>query len=588
MSWAAAALAQAPDSAPPRPAHKAVEEIPLYPGAAPGSEKWDWSERSTTSPTGQPMVTDVVRPVLLHYPAERGKAVGTAMIVAPGGGLRVLMMSYEGVDIARRLNAMGIDAFVLKYRLSHRSAPAAKEVVPLATDDGRQAVRLVRERAGEFGVRPNRVGMIGFSAGGVVTSGALFGPAPTRPDFAALIYGAGEIKEVPSPAPPLFLAVAADDTWSAGRSVELFTAYRKAKGPAELHVFQMGAHGFVNKGGGADHFMDRLEEWLAANKLLSKPAAGAAAPGAAPGVTVIPVWPGAAPGSEDWKQKEVEYKSDWDRKRMVRNVTAPTLTAFLPDPAVATGAAVVICPGGGFRFLSWQSEGTEVAEWLRARGVAAFVLKYRVVETPASEEDFRKEMTAFFRGLVNRRDGPADAPGKRGEGSRPAIPESMRKISQLAIADGRQALKVVRRRAAEWGIKPDRVGIMGFSAGGMVTMGVVLDSDKDSRPDFAAPIYGGGTGGASVPEGAPPLFILCAADDRLAAAGSARLYAEWRTAGRPAELHIYEKGGHGFGMTPRGLPVDRWIERYGDWLAQRGLIKTDTKSPRTGARAESP
>jgi acetyl esterase/lipase len=280
---------------------QAASEIPLYPGAAPGSEKWDWSERSVTTATGLPMVQDVVRPVLLHYPADRNKAVGTAMIVAPGGGFRTLMMSYEGVDIARRLNTMGVDAFVLKYRLLYTGpgapsrpasgasgagrpktfsltgaykAQAGQDLIALAVDDGRQAVRLVRERAGEFGVRPDRVGMMGFSAGGLVTSEALFGPAATRPDFAAIIYGVGEIRETPSPAPPLFLAVAADDALAVDRTVEQFTAYRKGKGSAELHVFQMGAHGFVNKGGGADHFMDRLEEWLVANKLLVKSPTG--------------------------------------------------------------------------------------------------------------------------------------------------------------------------------------------------------------------------------------------------------------------------------------------------------------------------
>jgi acetyl esterase/lipase len=269
LAWTGLASGQAPDPAP-----KAAKEIPLYPGAAPGSEKWDWAERSVTNKAGRPMVTDVVRPVLLHYPAEKDKAVGTAMIVAPGGGFRVLMMSYEGVDIARRLNAMGVDAFVLKYRLIHEGpgAPARQDAIKLASDDGRQAVRLVREQAGEFGYRPDRVGMIGFSAGGLVTSEALFGPAPTRPNFAALIYGAGQVKEVPSPPPPLFLAVAADDKLAVGRTIDLFNAYRKEKGLAELHVFQMGAHGFVNKGGGADHFMDRLEEWLGANKLLSRSA----------------------------------------------------------------------------------------------------------------------------------------------------------------------------------------------------------------------------------------------------------------------------------------------------------------------------
>jgi acetyl esterase/lipase len=276
-AWTGAAYAQAPGAAATPPAQKAAQEIPLYPGVAPGSEKWDWEERTVTTPNGLPIVSDVVRPVLLHYPAEKGKAVGTAMIVAPGGGFRALMMSYEGADIARRLNAIGVDAFVLKYRLIHGrprpDAPTGQDAIKLAGDDGRQAVRLVRERAGEFGVRRDRVGMIGFSAGGMVTSDALFGPAESRPDFAAIIYGPREMKEMPSPAPPLFLAVAADDAMAVGRTVDLFTAYRKGKGLAELHVFQMGAHGFVNKGGGADHFMDRLEEWLKANKLLAKLAA---------------------------------------------------------------------------------------------------------------------------------------------------------------------------------------------------------------------------------------------------------------------------------------------------------------------------
>jgi CubicO group peptidase (beta-lactamase class C family)/acetyl esterase/lipase len=258
-----AAAAAAPES---------VKEIPLYPGAAPGSEKWDWAEKTTKDRLGRPVVTDVVRPTLLHFPAEKGKAVGTAMVVAPGGGFRALMMSYEGEDVARRLNALGIDAFVLKYRLTHDGpgAPAAQEVRKLAADDGRRAVKLVREKAGELGYKPDRVGMIGYSAGGIVTYEALFGPAETRPDFAALIYGAGAAKDPPSPAPPLFLAVAGDDALAVTRTVDLFTAYRKGKGLAELHVFQMGAHGFVNKGGGADHYLDRLEEWLAANKLLAR------------------------------------------------------------------------------------------------------------------------------------------------------------------------------------------------------------------------------------------------------------------------------------------------------------------------------
>jgi hypothetical protein len=126
LLWTGAALAQAPDAAPSPPLPKAASEVPLYPGPAPGSEAWDWPERSVASRTGLPMVQDVVRPVLLRYPADRGRVAGTAMIVAPGGGFRTLMMSYEGVDIARRLNAMGVDAFVLKHRLLYTGPEAPR------------------------------------------------------------------------------------------------------------------------------------------------------------------------------------------------------------------------------------------------------------------------------------------------------------------------------------------------------------------------------------------------------------------------------------------------------------------------------
>jgi acetyl esterase/lipase len=274
-----------PGAAYAQPASPA-REIALYPGVAPGSENWNWSERTITSSRGMPIAQNVVRPVLLCYPAEKGKGVGTAMIVAPGGGFRNLMMSYEGTDIASRLNAIGITAFVLKYRLTYTdpNAPASarppsspatgpqagQNLREVAGADGQQAVRVVRQHAVEFGVRPDRIGMIGFSAGGYVTLAAVAGPADSRPNFAAPIYaaGAGAVTP-PEGAPPLFIAVAADDQ-SVGYqgSVDLFLAWRKANIPVELHVFQTGAHGFSKKGGGADHFMDRVEEWLRVNGWL--------------------------------------------------------------------------------------------------------------------------------------------------------------------------------------------------------------------------------------------------------------------------------------------------------------------------------
>jgi acetyl esterase/lipase len=310
--------------------------------------------------------------------------------------------------------------------------------------------------------------------------------------------------------------------------------------------------------------------------LVTVPLAGAVAQdnggkeGKGTPATVIPVWPKDAPGSEKWTQKEIESPSAWDHKKIVRNVVRPTLTAFLPERPKANGTAVIVCPGGGFRFLAWESEGTEVAEWLRARGVAAFVLKYRLLDTGATEEELRKSMQELFSPrsvLTALARQQAIQSGKS-----PDLPEGMRQIAALAAADGWQAVKLLRERAAEWGVKPDRIGIMGFSAGGLVTAAVAKEYDAGSRPNFAAPIYGLWSGG-KVPADAPPLFVLCAGDDALVPpAESIRLYSDWKAAGKSAELHIYAKGGHGFGMRKQGLPSDGWIDRFGDWLGQQGLL----------------
>jgi dienelactone hydrolase len=289
----------APASVMPLPSPAKV--IPLYPGAAPGSENWTWEERPAGSPSN-PTIQNVVHPELMYYPADKAKAVGTAMIVAPGGGFRNLMMSYEGVDIAKRLNDMGVDAFVLKYRLRYndpnaparaptptppagtvladrppaplpRTGPqAGQDVRALAGADGQQAIRLIRQDAAAYGVKPDRIGIIGFSAGGSVLIRTVRGAPDGRPNFAAAIYAA-EASGDPPPAgaPPLFIAVAADDQ-SEGyeRSFALFNAWQKAGIPAELHIFQSGRHGFRQRGSGADHFMDRLEEWLKLNGYLTK------------------------------------------------------------------------------------------------------------------------------------------------------------------------------------------------------------------------------------------------------------------------------------------------------------------------------
>jgi acetyl esterase/lipase len=281
--------------------------------------------------------------------------------------------------------------------------------------------------------------------------------------------------------------------------------------------------------------------------------------------TIVAIWPGVAPGSEEWTQKEVK-SNGLGGDVTIRNVVTPTLTVFAPEPEKATGAAVIVCPGGGFRFLSWQNEGTQVAQWLQKRGVTAFVLKYRLKETPADEGEYTKEMISFLSNLMRFRDRDMTSEAAQ------KLANDLQVYGAAGIADGRQAVKYVRQRAKEWGIKHDRIGMIGFSAGAIVTMAAATSPVAEERPNFAAHVYAPVFGEISAPAEAPPLFVLCTADDSLAEASSVRLYSAWQDAGRDAELHIYEKGGHGFGMSKKNLPVDGWIDRFGDWLGQRDII----------------
>jgi acetyl esterase/lipase len=252
---------------------------------------------------------------------------------------------------------------------------------------------------------------------------------------------------------------------------------------------------------------------------------------------VIPLYPGTPPGSSPENYPEKEYFSKAWNTDVVANVTKPSLTVFKPAPESKNGTAIVICPGGGFMALSISSEGTDVAKYLTARGVTAFVLKYRIAHTG---EDATQEFTTLYN-------------------DREKFRETVGKVIPLAVADGLAAVVYVRQHAAEWGVSPDRVGIIGFSAGGGVT-----------------PIYaGGGTSkDIPVPADAPPMFIAAATDDQLELAPeSVALYTRWTDAHKSAELHLYAKGGHGFGMRKHDLPTDHWIDRFADWLELQGWLK---------------
>jgi acetyl esterase/lipase len=269
---------------------------------------------------------------------------------------------------------------------------------------------------------------------------------------------------------------------------------------------------------------------------------------------VIPLNFSLPAGSAQETYPEKEYFSKIWNTEVVTNVTKPSLTVFKPAPELKNGTAVVICPGGGFMALSITSEGTDVARYLTAKGVTAFVLKYRLAHTG-------EDATQEFATLIADRQKFMDLVGKD-------IP--------LAIDDGLAAVTYVRQHAAEWGVSPDRVGIIGFSAGGAVTAGVAFNYKAEGRPAFVAPVYAGGErfNDTPVPADAPPMFVVAATDDQLGLAPqSVALYQKWTSAQKSAELHMYAKGGHGFGMRTQHIPTDHWIDRFADWLELQGWLK---------------
>jgi acetyl esterase/lipase len=282
--------------------------------------------------------------------------------------------------------------------------------------------------------------------------------------------------------------------------------------------------------------------------------------GAQAEVKTLKIWPGLAPGSEHWTQKEVEFPAPEGQGVWIRNVVTPTLTAYLPDSAKAKRTAVIVAPGGGFYSLTW-THATRVAEWLASRGITAFVLKYRLVDTGATAEEHQER----YKKLVQVMKVVAEA-ANNGKPA-PVLDGDLSIAMKLGIEDGRQAIRFVRKNSKELSIDADRIGIMGLSAGGFVALGAAIEHDARSRPDFIAPIYTPWfSDGIRIPVDAAPAFIAVTSDDFIAVPGSLKIFNEWRAAGKSAELHIYSKGGHGFGADTQGLPVDSWLERFQDWL----------------------
>lgn len=235
---------------------------------------------------------------------------------------------------------------------------------------------------------------------------------------------------------------------------------------------------------------------------------------------------------------------------MARNISKATLTPFLPEPDNANGAAVIVAPGGGFRWLSMGNEGWEVAEALREQGIAAFVLKYRLHPTPESLDDFRDWM--------NR---PRSAPDDSSDDSQDEAPPQRDLSNQLEDAEA--AYDMIVNRAEEWGVDTDRIGMIGFSAGAGLTMHSTLNS-QTMELAFIGPIYGG-MDAVEVPKDAPPMFNVIAADDFLFN-GQFGVIKSWYEADVPVEFHLYQNGGHGFGLGNPDRTSNRWFDAFIHWL----------------------
>jgi len=248
----------------------------------------------------------------------------------------------------------------------------------------------------------------------------------------------------------------------------------------------------------------------------------------------------------------VENREIWnltDGKTWVRNVTHPTLTPVLPV-GTHTGPAVIVAPGGGFLGLSMQNEAWDVARWLANNGIPAFILKYRTLPTPEDQAQFDREII------------PAMSGGEASFGPPDNTPPE-------ALADGQAAVTFLKENAHDYGIDPDRIGFMGFSAGAMIARSLAT-SDSAGDLAFAAPIYPK-MNAVDVPSDAPPLFVVLAADDPLFGASPLGLVDSWKSAGKPIEFHFYANGGHGFGLGTPGTSAEGWINQFTRWLSATNL-----------------
>ena len=281
----------------------------------------------------------------------------------------------------------------------------------------------------------------------------------------------------------------------------------------------------------------------------------------------IPLYGAAQPAGEP-----EQWMSGGD-DRLVRNVVSPALIPVLPAAGKATGAGVIVLPGGGFRLLAIDNEGLDAAHWLAERGIAAFVVKYRLLPTPREMggDPFGGAGGPRAAGEQGGRQGGQGGAAKT-EGPGDAKPQLTPGTMQC-YEDAKAALELVRGRAAEWKVDPARLGALGFSAGAIIALELALGEEKIERPAFVGVIYGP-LGARKVPDDAPPMFAVLAADDFIMSGLGFELVKKYREAERPIEFHLYEMGGHAFGMRQRGTTSDLWAEQFYAWLKERGELES--------------
>lgn len=265
----------------------------------------------------------------------------------------------------------------------------------------------------------------------------------------------------------------------------------------------------------------------------------------------LPLYGEQTPGTTDTENWMLIDGSDL----AVRNVTRPTLTPVLPNPARANGTAVIVAPGGAFMMLSWEHEGMSFARALADRGIAAFVLKYRLLATPADSSEAMDFVQAQM------------AAGLADPTKQPTLQ------NPLSTQDALAALAMVRAHAGEWQVDASRVGMIGFSAGAMTSLNAVLAATPGQGPDFLGYIYGPQPA-VDVPAEAPPMFVAIAMDDQLFSSQGFSIVEAWHQVGRPVELHAYERGGHGFGMGVRGMTSSLMFDQFTAWMEMHGLLET--------------